>query len=623
MAPMEEKRVSGRPERQDESRRLKVCHLVSSTNGARWVVDQLSWLRDHYGHDVTAVVGGANGPLIEMLKDAGIRTHVEAGFAAYDSVASVLRVPGAIWRLGRFLRREGFDVVQSHLLFAMIITRFAAWCVDVPVRLAMYASPYHLDVPRTLWMDRLMWWMDTRLIASCRYTDDLLAHHGVAERRRALIYYGPDDNLYDPATTPPLDLRAEFGWPASARIVVMIAYFYARLSDNDWVPPVIRGKDSKGFEDLIRAAPAILEACPDTRIVLVGAGWGATGTAFMDEMRQLVVDLGLADRIAFTGYRRETNAILRGADVAVQAALYENVGGVIEALMMACPTVATAVGGMVDCVRDGQTGVLVRPADPADLARGIVSLLRDPVRARLLADNGRRLMLERFSLARTCRDLDALYRVERSEGRRSFYHPVVSLGRCIVGLPVLAWFVARVAYRDFYLPQHWPIHRYRLRRWIASATDRDTYLRPVRQGGAWLSRRVRSSWNAIRRALGFRPVRLLPRPSLLPLLRIHVANRWTTLRLTATRRRIELPMYARMYRDQLMSWIGSHSPGWGVMARLNQWGRFGEWRRGGDRSKSSDHGAFSDAASAEFEATAAHANGPSPVHRVETASLNP
>ncbi|MBR7552429.1 hypothetical protein KC220_28200, partial [Mycobacterium tuberculosis] len=68
-------------------------------------------------------------------------------------------------------------------------------------------------MPRPLWMDRLMWWMDTRLIASCRYKDDLLAHHGVAERRRALLYYGSDDNLYDPATTPPLDLRAEFGWP--------------------------------------------------------------------------------------------------------------------------------------------------------------------------------------------------------------------------------------------------------------------------------------------------------------------------------------------------------------------------------------------------------------------------
>lgn len=615
------KRVSGRPEGHDGSRRLKVCHLVSSTNGARWVVDQLSWLRDHYGHDVTAVVGGVSGPLIDMLKDAGIRTHVEPGFAAYDGVVSVLRVPVAIWRLGRFLRRERFDVVQSHLVFAMIITRFAAWCADVPVRLAMYASPYHLDVPRTLWMDRLMWWMDTRLIASCRYTDDLLARYGVPEQRRALIYYGPNDTLYNPATTPPLDLRAEFGWPASTRVVVMIAYFYARLSDNDWVPPVIRGKDSKGFEDLIRATPAILAECPDTRIVLVGAGWSAPGTAFMDEMKQLVVDLGFADRIVFTGYRRETNAILRGADVAVQAALYENVGGVIESLMMACPTVATAVGGMVDCVRDGQTGVLVRPSDPADLARGITHLLRDPVQARVLADNGRRLMLERFSLARTCRDLDALYRLERSARRRSFYNPLVSLGRCIVGLPVLALFVSRVAYRDFYLPQHWPVHRYWLKRRVVAATDRDTYLRPVCSGLVLLAVGIRTSLNAMEQAFGFRLVWLLPRPSAPLPLRIRVANRWVTWRLTVARHLIELPMYVRMYRDQLVSWIGRHSPGWGIMARLE---RLIRWpQRSCDARIGVRDFAVRNTAPARTEAFTTDAECPGGGHHTESASPNP
>jgi glycosyltransferase involved in cell wall biosynthesis len=566
----------------DGNRPLKVCHLVSSSNGARWVVEQLSRLRDRHGHDVTAVVSGHNGSLVDMLAAAGIRIHVEAGFGVYDSMASVLRLPATIWRLAWWFRRERFDIVQSHLLFAMIPTRLAAWCADVPVRLAMYASPFHLEVPRTLWMDRAMWWMDTRLIASCAYTDAILARLGVDPLRRALIYYGADNAQYDPDKTLPVDLRIEHSWPSSTTIVVKVAYFYARLSDSDWVPAVLRGRNPKGFEDLIRAVPAILAECPETRVVLVGDGWGEPGIAYMQEMRQLVCDLGLSEHVIFAGFRRDTAGILCGADVAVQASLYENVGGVIESLMAECPTVATAVCGMVDCVIDGETGILVRPSDPVDLARGITTMLHDRPRGRAMARQGRKLMVERFSLARTCRDLDRLYRTERSALRRSFYNPLVSLARCSVGLPILAGFVARVALRDFYLPAQWPTHRIRLQRLFDAARGVD-----VRS-------RLRARWRA----------RVRP-PSHVPW-RIRWANRRMSAGLHLTRWRIELPMYARMYRQQfggsvmtaghhlrrwrieapmyahmyrqqLASWIGRRAPGWGVMSFIQS-------VRSGDRS---------------------------------------
>jgi len=71
--------------------------------------------------------------------------------------------------------------------------------------------------------------------------------------------------------------------------------------------------------------------------------------------------------------------------------------------------VVTRVGGMPDAVRDGETGVLVNPADPEDLARGIIQQLRDPEKARSLATAGRKLALERFTLSRTVSDLSELY----------------------------------------------------------------------------------------------------------------------------------------------------------------------------------------------------------------------
>jgi glycosyltransferase involved in cell wall biosynthesis len=120
--------------------------------------------------------------------------------------------------------------------------------------------------------------------------------------------------------------------------------------------------------------------------------------------------------------------------VAVQCSLTENLGGTIEALLMERPVVATRVGGMPESVRDGETGLLVPPADPPALAAAILHLLRSPRFGAELGRAGRRLMLERFTSARTVDDVDAVYRriLERArtapgEGRQDAGGPRVSV----------------------------------------------------------------------------------------------------------------------------------------------------------------------------------------------------
>jgi hypothetical protein len=107
-------------------------------------------------------------------------------------------------------------------------------------------------------------------------------------------------------------------------------------------------------------------------------------------------------------------------DVSVQASLNENLGGTIESLLMARPTVATRVGGMVDSVIDGRTGILVRPEDPEDLARGMIELIRDRERAAALGRAGRELMLSKFTLSTTVPALVAIYRLQRASAPGAF-----------------------------------------------------------------------------------------------------------------------------------------------------------------------------------------------------------
>ncbi len=404
-------------------RPLKICHIVATTEGAVWAFEQLRDLRDHHGCDVSAILNGEKGALVDRFRAAGIPVQV----ADFDFVTNLgqLRLWRRVIDLVRLLRRERFDVIQTHLFHSMVVGRIAAWIAGVPVRFSMIAGPIQLEAYGTRWIDRLTCWADTTIIASCEYTRTLYRRLGVAKGRLTLIYYGPDDRKFDPAAIAPADLRGEFGWAPDTPLIGMVAYFYAALPHNRWIPPAVQGRSVKSQEDLIRAVPLVLTEFPRAKFLLVGSGWGEAGQAYLERMQRLVAELGLERSIVFAGFRTDVPAVLRALNVSVQCSLSENLGGTIESLLMQRPTVATRVGGMIDAVLDGKTGVLVNPADPVDLARGIIDLLRDPVTARQYGIAGRERMLANFTLHRTVDDLAELYerkaRVRRADlGRHLF-----------------------------------------------------------------------------------------------------------------------------------------------------------------------------------------------------------
>ena len=254
---------------------LKVCHIAATTEGAIWVFEQLRDLRDRYGYEVAVILNGDQGALVDRFREADIPIHVSD--FNFTSNAELLELPRKVIALTRLLRRERFDIIQTHLFHSMVIGRIAAWFADVPVRFSMIAGPFHLEAYTPRWIDRFTCWMDTAIIASCEFTRTLYENMGVARKRLAVIYYGPDEAKFDPSATATGNLREEFGWPADTPLVGMVAYFYAELPHNRWMPPAVQGRSVKSQEDLIRAAPLILREFPTARILLVGNGWEEGG----------------------------------------------------------------------------------------------------------------------------------------------------------------------------------------------------------------------------------------------------------------------------------------------------------------------------------------------------------
>jgi glycosyltransferase involved in cell wall biosynthesis len=147
---------------------------------------------------------------------------------------------------------------------------------------------------------------------------------------------------------------------------------------------------NKGPQFLIEAAPQVLQAHPEAEFVLVGDG--PLRAALEERARRLNVD----NRVSFLGTRSDVAAILQGCDVLVRPSLLEGMPlAVLEAMACGLPVVATPVSGSAELVRQGENGLLVRPAQPDALAGAILRLIDDePLReaqgrrGRWLAEHG-------------------------------------------------------------------------------------------------------------------------------------------------------------------------------------------------------------------------------------------
>jgi len=423
--------------------------------------EQLRELRNQYGCDVTAVVSGDSGKLIDKLDSEGI-PHFAFNFG-FATLRGIMNMPREVLRLARLFRRQRFDVVQTHIFMSVLLGRVAAWLADVPVRLSMISGPFHLEAHTSRWIDRSTCWMETMLIPSCEESFRLCRTMGVPQKRLTLIYYSVDETRFDPGKAERANLRQQFGWNKDIPVIGMVAYFYPRLPKSRWVPANLSGKGVKGHEDLVNAAPLVQAEFPTAKFLLVGNGWGEAGDAYHQELKNLVRDKGLEESIVFAGYHENVNNLLPELDVAVQASLSENLGGTIEGLLMECPMVVTRVGGMPDAVRDGETGVLVNPADPEDLARGIIQQLRSPEKARAMAAAGRKLMLDRFTLNRTVADLAELYDQLLTRKTRKPHSLMFSLGRLLLAAPVFIYLTFRLLVVDVFVPIYLPAYAVRFR----------------------------------------------------------------------------------------------------------------------------------------------------------------
>jgi glycosyltransferase involved in cell wall biosynthesis len=167
----------------------------------------------------------------------------------------------------------------------------------------------------------------------------------------------------------------------------------------------------KGLGDLLSA----LVEVPDAELVVVGGP--AADELSADESAATALEqaarLGVTDRVRLVGRadRGEVSAWIRSADLVVCAPWYEPFGIVpLEAMACGVPVVGTAVGGLIDTVVHGRTGLLVPPRCPDRLAAAVRTLLSDPARRTRMGAAGRERVVAAYDWREVARKTEVTYR---------------------------------------------------------------------------------------------------------------------------------------------------------------------------------------------------------------------
>ena len=184
-----------------------------------------------------------------------------------------------------------------------------------------------------------------------------------------------------------------------------------RASDRHRLVVVSRIVERKGIADVITA----LRQIPDTELIIAGGPAPARlqDDAEIRRLQEVAEACRVRQRVEFRGGlpRADVPPLLRSADVVVTVPWYEPFGIVpLEAMACGVPVVASAVGGLLDTVVDGETGFHVSPKDPAGLARVLQMLLNNPEVRRQLGEAGARRAAERYGHDRVAMSTLACYR---------------------------------------------------------------------------------------------------------------------------------------------------------------------------------------------------------------------
>ena len=312
-------------------------------------------------------------------------------------------------RFARHLRRRRVQIMHSYNFYPNVFAIPAARQARTPVVLASIRDTGAHLTPRQRRVHRLSCRLADHILVNAEAVREWLTDEGYDARRISVIRNGLDLSRFT-GSADEAALRRELGLPAQGPLIAMLS----RLSRL------------KGVEDFLEAAAVVVRRFAGARFLVIGDNIDPNGSDYRRELEERAAQLGLQERVLFTGFRLDVPRLLSAAAASVLPSLSEGLSNtILESMAAGVPVIATRVGGSGEALEDHVDGLLVPPRDPSALSRAIIWVLEHPEAARELGQRARTRVAEEFSLERMVRETECLYArlLERAPRRRAVARP--------------------------------------------------------------------------------------------------------------------------------------------------------------------------------------------------------
>ena len=342
--------------------------------------------RDRFRPHVVCLDGG--GSLLPQYADA-VQGRIHVLHRARSSNLGVLR------SLVRIMRAVQPTIVHTYLYIANLYGGIAARLAGVP---GLIVSQRGLGIdPQHTWVKRaqiraltpLIGQLADRLVANAHAVAVPMWRSGFDGHSTEIIYNG-----VPPVPPVPEDERMDLVRELDIEETDVLLGAVARIDPK------------KDLATMLRAVAKVVEGAPNVRLLIVGGGF----PHYLNELRDLADELGIARRVDFLGFRTDPLGILSLCRISLLSSLTEGLpNAILESMRLGKPVVATRVGGVPELVDDGVHGHLVPVGDSGAFADRVLDLIAHPDRAARMGAEGRARALRDFSVETMVRRTEEVY----------------------------------------------------------------------------------------------------------------------------------------------------------------------------------------------------------------------
>lgn len=376
-----------------KDKKIRVLHIhtrgVVGGSGTNTLFTMENLPKDKY---IAELACGSGGPLVDEAKKNNLTLEkvphlINEINPFFDLVA--------IFELIILMTRKNYDIVHTHNSKAGILGRFAANISRVPIIIHTQHSCVYKYGTLNYFQKKLFYFLEK---ISARFTDKIIYISQSLREEFIKSNISTKDNSV--TIYSGIDIK-------NFKITVDVARKKQQLGleTGDFLVGIIsRLEAGKGNEFVIESIPRIIKKVHNIKFIFVGEG------CLRPNLESLAVSLGVKDKIKFLGLREDVPELLHIFDIVCLASLYEGMGRVLlEAQAAGTPVVATKIGGIVDIVKDGKTGILVPARDTDALADAIIKLAQDKNLRAKMSEEAQRFVDWRFSSEKMVEDIINLY----------------------------------------------------------------------------------------------------------------------------------------------------------------------------------------------------------------------